>query len=74
MTASPPILTDAVYHTQQAVEKTLKAFLIWNNIPFRKTHSIEEIGEQCLDIDSTLKDLIDQGVPLTEYALEFRYP
>jgi len=41
---------------------------------FRKTHSIEEIGEQCLEVVSTLKTLIDQGVPLAQYAWEFRYP
>ena len=74
LTAIPPILTDVVYHSQQATEKALKAFLVWNNILFRKTHSIEEIGEQCLEVDSTLKALIDQGVPLTQYAWEFRYP
>ena len=74
LTAIPPILSDVVYHSQQATEKALKAFLVWNNVVFRKTHSIEEIGEQCLEIDSTLKTLIDQGVPLTQYAWEFRYP
>jgi HEPN domain-containing protein len=74
LTAIPPILTDVVYHCQQATEKALKAFLVWNNISFRKTHSIEEIGEQCLDVDLTLKILIDQGAPLTQYAWEFRYP
>jgi HEPN domain-containing protein len=73
-TAVPPILSDVVYHSQQATEKALKAFLVWNNVLFRKTHSIEEIGEQCLVVDSTLKTLIDQGVPLTQYAWEFRYP
>ena len=62
------------FHCQQAVEKSLKAFLAWNDIPFRKTHSIEEIGEACIQQDSTLKDLVDQAVPLTEYAWAFRYP
>jgi HEPN domain-containing protein len=74
MSADPPILTDIVFHSQQAVEKTLKGFLMWHNIPFRKTHSLEEIGEQCLDLDSSLRDLIDRAVPLTEYAWRFRYP
>lgn len=74
LTAVPPILTDVVYHSQQATEKALKAFLVWNNISFRKTHSIEEIGEHCLEVDSSLKGLIDQGAPLTQYAWEFRYP
>jgi len=72
--AIPPILSDAVYHSQQAAEKTLKAFLVWHGILFRRTHSIEEIGEQCLEVDSSLRQLIDQGVPLTQYAWEFRYP
>ena len=35
--------------------------------------SSEEIGEQCLGIDPTLKGLIDRAVPLTEYAWKFRY-
>jgi HEPN domain-containing protein len=73
-TAVPPILSDVVYHSQQTAEKALKAFLVWNNISFRKTHSIEEIGEQCLEVDLTLKSLIDKGAPLTQYAWEFRYP
>ena len=41
---------------------------------FRRTHSLEEIGEQCLDIDPSLKPLVDRAVPLTEYAWKFRYP
>ena len=74
LTASPPLFADAVFHCQQAVEKALKAFLMWHNIPFRKTHSLEELGEQCLDLDQTIKSLIDRAVPLTEYAWKFRYP
>ncbi|MFA4904273.1 MAG: HEPN domain-containing protein [Desulfobaccales bacterium] len=73
-TASPPLLSDVVFHCQQAIEKILKGFLMWHGLPFRKTHSLEELGEQCLDVDSTLKDLVDRAVPLTEYAWKFRYP
>ena len=47
---------------------------MWHSVPFRKTHSLEELGEQCLDVDSTLRALIDCAVPLTEYAWKFRYP
>lgn len=72
--ASPPLLADAAFHSQQAVEKALKGFLVWHNQPFRRTHSLEEIGEQCLDIDPGLRSLIDRAVPLTEYAWRFRYP
>ncbi|MBI5816217.1 MAG: HEPN domain-containing protein [Nitrospinae bacterium] len=41
---------------------------------FRKTHSLEEVGEQCLDLDPSLKEIVDKAVPLTEYAWKFRYP
>jgi len=74
LSASPPFLEDAVFHSQQAAEKALKGFLMWHNVPFRKTHSLEELGEQCLDLDPSLKDLVDRAVPLTEYAWKFRYP
>jgi HEPN domain-containing protein len=46
--ASPPLLEDIVFHCQQAAEKAMKGFLTWHNRAFRKTHSLEEIGEQCL--------------------------
>lgn len=34
LAASPPLLGDAAFHCQQAVEKTLKAFLVWHDRPF----------------------------------------
>lgn len=74
LTAEPPILGDLVFHCQQTAEKTMKAFLSWHDRPFRKTHSLEELGEQCLQIDPALKPLVDRAVPLTQYAWEFRYP
>jgi HEPN domain-containing protein len=74
LAASPPVVESVVFHCQQAAEKALKAFLIWHDVPFRKTHSIEEIGEACLAIDGTLRDLINRAVPLTEYAWRYRYP
>ena len=74
LAAVPPRADTALFHCQQAVEKALKAFLTWRDIPFRKTHNLEEIGEACLKLDSTLRDLVDRVVPLTEYAWKFRYP
>jgi len=72
--AEPPFLTDIVFHAQQAAEKSLKGFLTWHSTPFRKTHNLEEIGEQCLRIDSMLQPLVDRAVPLTKYAWLYRYP
>jgi len=71
---SPPELGAAVFHCQQVAEKALKAFLVLHGRTFRKTHSIEEIGEAVLTIDDSLRSFIDRAVPLTEYAWKFRYP
>ena len=61
LTAPSPFTEDAVFHAQQGV-------------PFRKTHSLEELGAQCEAVDGELKPVIDKAVPLTKYAWEFRYP
>jgi HEPN domain-containing protein len=71
---SPPLFDEAVFHCQQAAEKALKGFLTWNGRAFRMTHNLEEIGEQCLSVDSTLREVINEAVPLSEYAWKFRYP
>jgi HEPN domain-containing protein len=74
LAATPPLLEDALFHCQQAVEKAFKAFLTWHERPFRKTHSLEELGRACSAVDPDLEALVDDGVPLTEYAWAFRYP
>lgn len=71
---SPPLFAESAFHCQQAAEKALKAFLTWNGRAFRKTHNLEEVGEQCVSVDSALRDAVDRAVPLSEYAWKFRYP
>jgi HEPN domain-containing protein len=72
--ADPPLIEDVLFHCQQVAEKVLKAFLVWNDVRIRKTHSIEEIGRACCAIDADLLPIVDEAVPLTEYAWAFRYP
>lgn len=74
LTSQPPLTDTSVFHSEQAVEKTFKAFLTFHQIVFRKTHSIDEIGQQCVQVDATLSELVDCAVPLTEYAWTYRYP
>ena len=74
LTASPSLHGDVVFHCQQASEKALKALLAWHDRPFRKTHNLEEIGQQCAEIEPALKGFVDRVAPLTEYAWKFRYP
>ncbi|MGA3024305.1 MAG: HEPN domain-containing protein [Bryobacteraceae bacterium] len=72
--ADPPFADDIVFHAQQAAEKSLKAFLSWHRVPFRKTHNLIELGEACCQIDRRLESLLRRAAPLTEYAWKFRYP
>lgn len=73
-TADPPITPDIVFHAQQLAEKTLKAFLTWHDLPFRKTHNLVQLGEQCVRIAPNLEPILQQAATLTEYAWKFRYP
>jgi HEPN domain-containing protein len=73
-TASPPLTADIVFHCQQLAEKALKALLAWHEVPFRKTHNLIEIGQQCVAVDQSLESLLRRAAVLTEYAWRFRYP
>jgi HEPN domain-containing protein len=72
--ASPPLLGDAAFHCQQAVEKALKAFLTRHVHPFRATHDIGELALACMEHELALESLLRESAPLTEYALRLRYP
>lgn len=63
----PPYLGDAVFHAQQAVEKSLKALLVWYDVPFRKTHDLAELGQRCTDVDPSLESLLRCVAGLTKY-------
>jgi HEPN domain-containing protein len=72
--ADPPLAEDALFHCQQAVEKALKGFLTWHDQPFRKTHSLVELGMQCVEIEPDLEPLLREAAKLSEYATRYRYP
>lgn len=72
--AKPPLIESALFHSQQAVEKAMKAFLTAHDTPFRKTHNLDELAGQCEKIDNTLKTIFDSARDLTVFAWEFRYP
>lgn len=65
---------DVLFHAQQAAEKAMKAFLAWHDVPFRKTHNLEELGRQCAELDASFVEIANEAAPLTEYAWKFRYP
>lgn len=74
LAAVPPLVEDAAFHAQQAVEKSLKAFLALHDMPIRKTHDLVGLGAECVAADSTLEPLLRRAGELTEFAWRFRYP
>ncbi len=65
--------TDAVcFHFQQAVEKMLKAWLIWHDVDFPPTHNIEVLLAACERIDPDFSDL-RHVESLTPYSVDVRY-
>lgn len=74
LAAEPPLLGDAAFHCQQAVQKALKALLARHGRPFRKTHDIGELAVACLEHEPALESILRQSAPFTEYAWRFRYP
>ena len=73
-TGEPPFYDIAVYHCQQAAEKAVKAFLVYHDKPYEKTHDIEVLIDLACEIDSKFSDLADAADALTPYATRFRYP
>lgn len=73
-TDEPPLLDTAVYHCQQAAEKSLKAFLALHEVALSKTHLLLPLLDQCLAHDSDFEILRDAAEILTPFATLFRYP
>jgi HEPN domain-containing protein len=62
------------FHAQQAAEKFLKAFLVWHQIPFPKTHDIQKLLQLAAQAEPLLVTELASAVMLTPFGIEFRYP
>jgi len=70
-----PLITEHVcFLSQQAVEKALKAFLVHHGIEFPWIHQIGPLLDLCIERDASFARLVQSAVPLSEYAVRFRYP
>ncbi len=73
--AGEPLITEhACFHSQQAVEKALKAFLAHREVDFAWTHQIGPLLGLCAEEEGAFTQFVATAVPLTEYAVRFRYP
>ena len=62
------------FHSQQAVEKALKAFLVWHQVEFPKTHDVRRLLALCASNDPDLAETLTRAAELTPYGVEYRYP
>ena len=67
-------LDSAIYHCQQAAEKTVKGWLTANNIAFEKTHDIRRLIRQAEGILPDFSRYTGMAEILTPYVSAFRYP
>jgi HEPN domain-containing protein len=74
LTADPPFTGDAVFHAQQAVEKSFKGFLAWHDVPIGKTRDLAALGHLCAEIEPELVTHGRRAARLTDYAWKYRYP
>ncbi len=70
----PPEMGLACFHSQQAVEKILKAYLVWQQVEFRPLHNLTYLHDLCQKQDIQFEQLKDRIELLQPYAVEVRYP
>jgi len=65
----------SLFHAQQAIEKFLKAFLTYHNMPFGKTHNVKKLVRLCMEIDEEFEYVNEAGAgELYPKSIEVRYP
>jgi len=75
LVALPEPATDtAIYHCQQAAEKTLKGWLAFRDQPLERTHDLERLLELATALDPVFAILETATEVLNPYATAFRYP
>jgi len=72
--SSPDLAEGTSFHSQQAAEKYLKAFLVWHQIEFPKTHDIEALLKLAGKVDDKIPEILGDTVILTPYGVDYRYP
>lgn len=70
----PEYLDTITFHCQQAIEKYLKAFLIFNKIEFKFSHDLVYLLDLIVVVDNDFEIYYNLFAELQSYAVEVRYP
>ena len=69
-----PFYNAIAFNCQQAAEKFIKAFLVWAQVDFPKTHDLTELLALAAPINDYLAAQLREATALTPYGVELRYP
>lgn len=67
----PIILDTAAFHCQQAIEKYLKAYLVFMQVDYPRTHNLETLLDLIHATDNSFEAF--HFLNLTSFAVEIRY-
>lgn len=71
---TPPLVDSCAFHCQQSIEKSMKGFLFWNSVLFRRTHDLNALAQSCVSLDPVLDPLLAKTTSLSRFAVDHRYP
>src|SRR5262245_44856046 len=68
------IYAESCFHSQQATEKALKAFLLYHGQTPPRIHDLLDLLTRCLTLDATLSAFQAECTTLNQYYALTRYP
>lgn len=69
-----PNYNSACFHAQQCAEKYLKAFMVQQDIPFKKIHDLRELAKPIIQDFAEFDLISDLLAELNPLAVAIRYP
>jgi len=70
----PKFRDTIAFHCQQAVEKYLKSYLIFIDLPVKRTHDLIVLLGLIANTEAMSDELFDKAAVLQDYSIEVRYP
>jgi len=61
-------------HCQQSIEKYLKAYMLLHDLGLKKTHDLQLLNNDCIQIDSRFSSFDDELNWLSSIYMKSRYP
>ncbi len=68
------VCNQACFHSQQAAEKLLKAFLEARGGRAPRVHALAELVSLCTGVDPGFREIVDSCVALDRFYIPTRYP